>query len=54
MNKIETQIKFGFIFELERHEDDRGWLMELYRSDEVPFMKKWFSGVRTGKDYFKS
>jgi len=38
MKSVDTKIKFAFIFELDRHEDDRGSLVELFRSDKSPFI----------------
>jgi len=32
---VETEIKDVFIRPLQKHEDDRGWLSEIYRSDEL-------------------
>lgn len=34
----ESEIKGVQIFEIPKFSDDRGWLMELYRSDEMPFL----------------
>jgi len=38
VKRVETKIKFAFIFELEKKEDDRGSLIELFRSDQAPFI----------------
>jgi len=32
---VETEIRGVFIHPLQKHEDDRGWLSEIYRSDEL-------------------
>ena len=36
MNKIPCNIEGVSIFELDSHKDGRGWLIELFRSDEIP------------------